>query len=100
MALSWINGYNNIDYLNKMIRNVENTLSNDYNDLDNIPIIKIVSSTSEPQNIWELKEGMYLIDGIVYVDNNTSYEVSNLFVSMTARLENSKYVLQYRKRIA
>ena len=93
MALSWINGYNNIDYLNKMIRGVENTLSNDYNDLDNIPIIKIVSSTSEPQNIWELKEGMYLIDGIVYVDNNTSYEVSNLFVSMTARLENSKYVL-------
>ena len=93
MALSWINGYNNIDYLNKMIRNVENTLSNDYNDLDNIPIIKIVSSTSEPQNIWELKEGMYLIDGIIYVDNNTSYEVSNLFVSMTARLENSKYVL-------
>ena len=93
MALSWINGYNNIDYLNKMIRGVEDTLSNDYNDLDNIPIIKIVSSTSNPQNIWELKEGMYLIDGIVYVDNNTSYEVSNLFVSMTARLENGKYVL-------
>ena len=93
MALSWISGYNNIDYLNQMIRSVEDTLSNDYNDLDNIPIIKIISSTSNPQNIWELKEGMYLIDGIVYVDNNTSYEVSNLFVSMTARLENSKYVL-------
>ena len=93
MALSWISGYNNIDYLNQMIRSVEDTLSNDYNNLDNIPIIKIISSTSNPQNIWELKEGMYLIDGIVYVDNNTSYEVSNLFVSMTARLENGKYVL-------
>ena len=93
MALSWISGYNNINYLNQMIKSVEDTLSNDYNDLDNIPIIKIISSTSNPQNIWELKEGMYLIDGIVYVDNNTSYEVSNLFVSMTARLENGKYVL-------
>ena len=93
MALSWISGYNNINYLNQMIRSVEDTLSNDYNDLDNIPIIKIISSTSNPQNVWELKEGMYLIDGIVYVDNNTSYEVSNLFVSMTARLENGKYVL-------
>ena len=93
MALSWISGYNNINYLNQMIRSVEDTLSNDYNNLDNIPIIKIISSTSNPQNIWELKEGMYLIDGIVYVDNNTSYEVSNLFVSMTARLENGKYVL-------
>ena len=93
MALSWISGYNNINYLNQMIKSVEDTLSNDYNNLDNIPIIKIISSTSNPQNIWELKEGMYLIDGIVYVDNNTSYEVSNLFVSMTARLENGKYVL-------
>ena len=93
MALSWISGYNNINYLNQMIKSVENTLSNDYNNLDNIPIIKIISSTSNPQNIWELKEGMYLIDGIIYVDNATSYEVSNLMVAMTAKLENGKYVL-------
>ena len=34
-----------------------------------------------------------MIDGVVQVDNNTSYEVSNLLISMTARLENGKYIL-------
>lgn len=89
--LSWISS--NPDYINQMIRNTQVTLSNNYNDLDNIPIIKITSTTNNPQKIWVLKEGLYMIDGVVQVDNNTSYEVSNLLISMTARLENGKYIL-------
>ena len=89
--LSWISS--NPDYINQMIRNTQVTLSNNYNDLDNIPIIKITSTTNNPQKIWELKEGLYIINGVAQVDNNTSYEVSNLLISMTARLENGKYIL-------
>ena len=89
--LSWISS--NPDYINQMIRNTQVTLSNNYNDLDNIPIIKITSTTNNPQKIWELKEGLYMIDGVAQVDNSTSYEVSNLLISMTARLENGKYIL-------
>ena len=89
--LSWISS--NPDYINQMIRNTQVTLSNNYNDLDNIPIIKITSTTNNPQKVWELKEGLYMIDGVAQVDNSTSYEVSNLLISMTARLENGKYIL-------
>ena len=89
--LSWISS--NPDYINQMIRSTQVTLSNNYNDLDNIPIIKITSTTNNPQKIWELKEGLYIINGVAQVDNSTSYEVSNLLISMTARLENGKYIL-------
>lgn len=89
--LSWISS--NPDYINQMIRNTQVTLSNNYNDLDNIPIIKITSTTNNPQKIWELKEGLYMVNGVIQVDNSTSYEVSNLLISMTARLENGKYIL-------
>ena len=51
--LSWISS--NPDYINQMIRNTQVTLSNNYNDLDNIPIIKITSTTNNPQKDLGIK---------------------------------------------
>ena len=65
----------------------------DYNDLANRPIISMTGTSQNPLKLWNLSTGLYLLNGYVYYNTTNTRECVNLFVSITAQIQNGKYVL-------
>ena len=62
----------------------------DYNDLANRPIISMTGTSQNPLKLWNLSTGLYLLNGYVYYNTTNTRECVNLFVSITAQIQNGK----------
>ena len=65
----------------------------DYNDLANRPIKSLQGTSQNPISLWNLSTGLYLLNGYINYDANNSREGVNLFVSLTAQMQNGQYVM-------